>query len=145
MQCARHGQHELVNRHLERHAVFTHTMIGTSHRTHRGWKWTAAGVFKCFTRRQQRLLTHYPQAANLLGLLQAIGNEPMTADHLGGMLAAIGNAHRIGENKLLLVRPGLVWQVLWCNGNRNIVWFHSRVPDEWIKPCFNRRTGDNLQ
>src|SRR3546814_4232212 len=75
---------------------------------------------------QQRLLSHNAQTTDFLGLLLAVGNDPVAADDLGRMLAVIAYAHGIGEHELLLAGLGLIRQVLGRNAYRDVVGFHVR-------------------
>ena len=125
MQGAGHGQDELAYGDFKGNAIFTDTMIGASHRTDRRGQRTAAGVFKCFSGREQGLLPHHAQSPDFLHALLAIGDDPVAADDLSGMLAFIGNAHRIGKHELFLARFGLFRQVAGRDGDGQVVRFHE--------------------
>src|SRR5690606_3398689 len=81
--------------------------------------------FEAFARPQQGLLADNAQTADLLRILGAVSDDPVPAHHLGRLLAAVGDAHRIGEHVLLLGRIGLIRQVLRCDGNGDIAWIHG--------------------
>src|SRR5690606_34295489 len=103
VQGARHGEHELINGNLERHAVIPYAMIRATHGTYWCGQRTAAGVFKCFAWRQKGLLTHHAQATHFLRVLPAICDDPVAADQLGRVLALVRNTHRVSKDKLLFI------------------------------------------
>lgn|SRR5690606_3568706 len=124
MKGSRHGQHEFVYWHLERNAIITDAVIAAPHGTERRGQRTSAGVFECFTRRQQGLLAHDAKAANLLNLLIRISDDPVTADDLGGVFAIIGNTHGVREHEMPVVGFRLLGEVLWRHTYTDVIGLH---------------------
>ena len=115
MQSARHCQDKFLDGNVEWNTVLTNAVIGSTHSTYRSRQGTATGVFECFARTQQGLLPDDAQATNFLDMLLAVGNDPVPADYLRGMLTLIGDTYCIGKHELLFFRFGLFWQILWSN------------------------------
>src|SRR5690606_16868015 len=93
MQGTAYGGEEFRDRDLERHAILAHTVVGSTHGAHRGGQRTTARVFEAFSGSEQRLLADHAQAAHFFGVLLAVGDHPMAADHLHGLLAAVRDTH----------------------------------------------------
>src|SRR5690606_41542855 len=100
-------------------------MKSATHGTGRGGQRTTTRVFECFAGRQQRLLAHHAKPAHLLYLLLGVGDDPVPADHLSGLLAVIGDAHGVGKHELLLVWVGLFGQILRGRADRDGVRLHE--------------------
>src|SRR3546814_12408425 len=83
---------------------------------------------------QQRLLSHNAQTTDFLGLLLAVGNDPVAADDLRRMLAVIAYAHGIGEHALLLSVLRLIRHALGRNAYRDVVRFPVRFQLSAV-PC----------
>ena len=141
MQGAGHGQNKLANIYVERDAVFTDAMVTAAHGAYRRWERAAACVFEGFAWPQQRLLAHYAQASHLLGLLTPVGDDPVTADDLGGMFALVGDTYGVCKYELLFRRLGLIRQVLRSDADHDIVRFHVAVSKEFVVPAFEKKTG----
>ena len=125
MQRAGHGQDELGDVDFERHAVLAHAMVGAAHGANRGRKRAAAGVLEAFARLQQGLLAHDSQAPDFLLLLVAVGDDPVTADQLGGFGSGVGDADGVRKDVLPLGRVGLIGQVAGLYGHREFMRFHA--------------------
>src|SRR5258708_18496151 len=96
------GPVERERRHvdLEPLAALALHFITPGHETGRGRKRHAAGVFEALARREHGLLADHALAADLLFAARGVGNDPVPAPQLHGLLAAIGDDDGVGPEIL---------------------------------------------
>lgn len=97
MQNPGRAKYKFGNIHIELNAVLGGHLITAFHRTHRRRNDRSTGVFEAISWFQQRLLTHYAQAANFLRGSVAIHDNPCTTDQLRSHIANICNGNGIGK------------------------------------------------
>ncbi len=82
------------------------------HRTDRGFNNSAAGVAVVFSGRKLRLFPDHPLALDFTDLAAGIGDDPVSRNKLCGNRALVFDSDRVGKNVAILIRLGLVRDVL---------------------------------
>ena len=72
-------------------------------------------------------MPHDREPAHLLGVTQAVGDDPVARDQLRGHVATVANRDRVGERMLPFFRIGLFGQVAHCNRIGELGLGHARI------------------
>jgi hypothetical protein len=129
MQNTRHTQHELRDLDFELRTLVSLHLVAAAHRADLRGQHRAAGVFEALAGFQQWLLAHHALPAHFLHMVIGIGDDPMTADELGGRMTEIGNGDGVGKHETVARLIGLLRQVIHLrlyHDTMRIDFFHAR-------------------
>src|SRR4030066_319864 len=129
MQHTGHTQHELRDLDLELRALTGLHLVAAAHRAALRGQHRAAGIFEALAGFEQRLLAHHALPAHFLHMVVGIGDDPVTADELGGRAAEIGDGDGVGKHETVARLIGLLRQVIHLRLYIDAMWinlFHAR-------------------
>src|SRR3954467_13325556 len=86
-------------------AVLGAPLIRAAHHAGRGLQRAPRGVLERLTRREDRLLADDAGALYFFGVAGRVGDRPVGAEKLDGLLAFVGYTHRVMEKPVVLKRP----------------------------------------
>src|SRR6266849_6673610 len=90
--------------HIELAAILAHHLVGAPQDSRGRLQRPTRRVLKRLARREDRLFADDPGAFDFVRAARAVGDDPVTADELNGVVALVRDAHRIVEEPLILKR-----------------------------------------
>jgi len=107
--------------HVEMTAILAHHLVGAPQYPGGRLERPARRVLKRLARREDRLLADDPGAFDFLRAARGVGDDPVAADELNGVVAFVRDAHRIVEEPLILKRLRTLRGVLRFNLDTDVV------------------------